>query len=163
MPGIAAVDFYISTQKCVLCMKFFSDSVPNFHHDRAIVCTGKHLCGAATDLMLRCIMVHKPIPKEHSSEEEMKFYRSFIKGVSLALCCHHRCEWRSYVGREFIQSCGLTCRQFQLLCGVTSWATCATKHVPIGVCVFSVFFFFLHWEYNRKTSRMTYTEKIYHE
>ena len=26
-----------------------------------------------------------------------------VKGVSIALCCHHQCSWNTYVGKAFFQ------------------------------------------------------------
>lgn len=63
----------------------------------------------------------------------------------MAFCCHHRCQWSSYVGREFfqvssasckieyytqtimhIQEVGLTKSDFDVMCGMVSWAVCGT-------------------------------------
>lgn len=44
-----------------------------------------------------------------------------------ALCCHHRCSWRSFVGKKYIlQTAGFLASEFPLLCGITSWATCGS-------------------------------------
>jgi hypothetical protein len=43
----------------------------------------------------------------------------------VALCCHHRCTWQSYVGKEFIKNCGLSPGEFTLLCKLSGW-TAAT-------------------------------------
>jgi hypothetical protein len=45
--------------------------------------------------------------------------------VTVALCCHHRCTWQSYVGKEFIKNCGLSLGEFTLLCKLSGW-TAAT-------------------------------------
>ena len=46
----------------------------------------------------------------------------------IALCCHHRCVWSTYCGKEYLVSeeTGLSKDDFGLLCGLTSWATCGT-------------------------------------
>merc|ERR1711974_11834 len=48
--------------------------------------------------------------------------------VMIALCCHHRCEWKFFVGQEnLVDSFGLeTINEFNVLCGLTSWATCGS-------------------------------------
>ncbi|MPC99272.1 tRNA:m(4)X modification enzyme TRM13 [Portunus trituberculatus] len=53
-----------------------------------IVGLGKHLCGSASDLALRCLCQHPGMQ---------------VVGVVLALCCHHRCVWDSYCGLEVLQ------------------------------------------------------------
>lgn len=51
-----------------------------------------------------------------------------IKGIFIALCCHHRCEWQHYVGRYYIEKWGFEEGSFQILTSLTSWATCGNKH-----------------------------------
>ena len=50
----------------------------------------KHLCGAATDLAMRCLATF-------SSSENAQ---SKIETILIALCCHHRCDWNIYVGKK---------------------------------------------------------------
>ena len=45
----------------------------------------------------------------------------------LALCCHHRCEWRSYVGKALMAQWGISARQFHLMCCLSSWAVCGSR------------------------------------
>jgi tRNA:m4X modification enzyme len=49
-----------------------------------------------------------------------------IEGILIALCCHHRCDWSSYVGKDFLLKRGLTGDDFSILQGITSWAVCGT-------------------------------------
>ncbi|RUS88768.1 hypothetical protein EGW08_003485 [Elysia chlorotica] len=46
-------------------------------------------------------------------------------GIMIALCCHHQCTWDTYVGRKFMELCGLGPEEFDLLTRLSSWATCA--------------------------------------
>lgn len=70
----------------------------------------KHLCGAATDLTIRCLKNHI-IHNQHDS-------------ILIALCCHHRCSWQSYIGREFFEdTLGLTRHDFEIMTRMSSWAT----------------------------------------
>ena len=48
-------------------------------------------------------------------------------GIVLALCCHHRCEWRSYVGKALMARWGISARQFHLMCCLSSWAVCGSR------------------------------------
>ena len=50
-----------------------------------------------------------------------------LEAIVLALCCHHRCDWQTYTGKEFFKDLGLSARDFHLICSMTSWATCATR------------------------------------
>lgn len=47
-----------------------------------------------------------------------------VRGLVVAFCCHHKCEYSSYVGREYLQRCGFTADEFPVLCKIVSWATC---------------------------------------
>ena len=98
------------SDKCVL-------SVPCaflLYHIRVIDCL---------DLMLRCVTRLRP-HDEHKRR---------VVGVVLALCCHHRCHWRSYVGKRFIaEQCRLSARQFHILCSMSSWATCSSRPIADG-------------------------------
>ncbi|KAH9489457.1 tRNA:m(4)X modification enzyme TRM13 [Bulinus truncatus] len=48
-----------------------------------------------------------------------------LKGIMIALCCHHQCTWESYCGKDFMQSVGISPADFNLLTRLSSWATCA--------------------------------------
>ena len=54
----------------------------------------KHLCGAATDLALRCLQTFSA-----SGNAKGK-----IETILIALCCHHRCDWNIYVGKKNLKS-----------------------------------------------------------
>ncbi|XP_048458434.1 tRNA:m(4)X modification enzyme TRM13 homolog isoform X2 [Rhincodon typus] len=123
-----------------------------------VVGIGKHLCGAATDLALRCLMesyktnledTGKEPPEKRLKSDEMCTIgdhkclsnctvdsaenRSPVLGVAIALCCHHRCEWRYYVGKEFFFSQGLDAEDFRIFQRMSSWATCGMKWHASGV------------------------------
>ena len=55
-----------------------------------MVGVSKHLCGAATDLALRCL-------ETFSASGNAK---GKIETILIALCCHHRCDWNIYVGKD---------------------------------------------------------------
>ncbi|CAH1107161.1 unnamed protein product [Psylliodes chrysocephalus] len=76
-----------------------------------IVGVTKHLCGEATDLAIRCL----------SNIHENK-----VSGCVLTFCCHHRCRWVPYTGKEFFFENGLDKNDFDIMCGMASWATCGT-------------------------------------
>ena len=77
---------------------------------------GKHLCGVATDYTLRSLVAAASGGSDGAR-------RAVVDGVVVATCCHHRCEWRSYVNQEYILSLGFSREQFGTLCALSSWAT----------------------------------------
>lgn len=50
-----------------------------------------------------------------------------VRGLIVAFCCHHKCEYSSYVGREYLRECGFTADEFPVLCRIVSWATCGIQ------------------------------------
>lgn len=50
-----------------------------------------------------------------------------VKGIVIALCCHHRCDWHHYVGRDFFQKLGLGQKEFGVFQRMSSWATCGSR------------------------------------
>lgn len=80
-----------------------------------IVGVSKHLCGAATDLALRCLLA--------SSTNEAKVN---TKGFVIALCCHHRCAWQPFVGKKFFQENQITEEEFVIMTKMVSWAICGS-------------------------------------
>ncbi|XP_023011880.2 tRNA:m(4)X modification enzyme TRM13 homolog [Leptinotarsa decemlineata] len=78
-----------------------------------IVGVTKHLCGQATDLALRCMA---------NAEEN----REKVGGCVMTFCCHHRCRWIPYTGKEFFKQSDLSSDDFYIVCGMSSWATCGS-------------------------------------
>ncbi|XP_030228294.1 tRNA:m(4)X modification enzyme TRM13 homolog isoform X1 [Gadus morhua] len=116
-----------------------------------LVGVGKHLCGSATDLALRCLFEgvasetappckrsryqEEPAPPSHHpappsprpappSPHPAPPSRADVCGVAIALCCHHRCAWRPYVGKQFFRENGLGASEFAAFRRMSSWATC---------------------------------------
>lgn len=50
-----------------------------------------------------------------------------VAGIVIALCCHHRCDWRHYVGREYFKALGLGAEDFYYFQRMSSWATCGMR------------------------------------
>ncbi|XP_024892411.1 tRNA:m(4)X modification enzyme TRM13 homolog isoform X2 [Temnothorax curvispinosus] len=76
----------------------------------------KHLCGTATDLTIRCLV------KSMNDEPKVD-----VRGLIVAFCCHHKCEYSSYVGREYLRQCDFIADEFPVLCSIVSWATCGSR------------------------------------
>ncbi|XP_069497690.1 tRNA:m(4)X modification enzyme TRM13 homolog isoform X2 [Ambystoma mexicanum] len=119
-----------------------------------VVGIGKHLCGAATDLALRCLVesytavAEEPIPKRLKNDTAEATDNSAISsdaprhnasekslpvtGIVIALCCHHRCDWVHYVGKAFFQTLGLSEDDFGIFQRLSSWATCGRREKLAG-------------------------------
>lgn len=88
-----------------------------------------------------------------------------VKGVILALCCHHCCSWPQYVGRPFLQNLGFTAviaydYYFPIFAGVNFYlviAICTPILTLTPTFMFAFFRYFGgHWLLNwhlKKTSR----------
>uniref|UniRef100_A0A8C3BXI8 tRNA:m(4)X modification enzyme TRM13 n=1 Tax=Cairina moschata TaxID=8855 RepID=A0A8C3BXI8_CAIMO len=126
------------------------NKVPSLEKKRLpVVGIGKHLCGAATDLALRCLVEsyatccegenEEPAAKRPKNDKTEMAARSSadnernkedfkpVAGIVIALCCHHKCDWTHYVGREFFQSVGLGPVEFHYFQRMSSWATCGMR------------------------------------
>ncbi|KAL6073687.1 tRNA:m(4)X modification enzyme TRM13 [Balamuthia mandrillaris] len=76
-----------------------------------MVVVGKHLCGGASDLAFRCV-ANAISSHQHQSETERD--NKYI-GIAIALCCHHRCDWTSYVNKKFFRQLGFTPFEFKVM------------------------------------------------
>jgi len=86
-------------------------------HPKPVIGIGKHLCGGATDLMLRCLMDNNIVTAEKGN---------LCEGLVLALCCHHRCTWGVYVGQDYFTSLGFSPQEAHLIYSMSTWATDGT-------------------------------------
>ncbi|XP_006434529.2 tRNA:m(4)X modification enzyme TRM13 homolog isoform X2 [Citrus clementina] len=79
---------------------------------------GKHLCGPATDLALRCCLMEQYTQDnvEHCSSN------NYIRGLSIATCCHHHCQWKHYTNKKHMLNLGITKEEFHAISWFTSWA-----------------------------------------
>ncbi|XP_068878673.1 tRNA:m(4)X modification enzyme TRM13 homolog isoform X2 [Aphelocoma coerulescens] len=106
----------------------------------------QHLC---LNLALRCLVEsyttccdggdEEPAPKRsRAAQTEVAPQRSAgnesttedhkpVAGIVIALCCHHKCDWTHYVGREFFKSVGLGPVEFHYFQRMSSWATCGMR------------------------------------
>ena len=59
-----------------------------------------------------------------------------VRGVVIALCCHHRCKWASFYGQEVLSDLGFTATDFHIISHMTSWAVCGIRpnHKEANVC-----------------------------
>ena len=78
---------------------------------RAVVCA-KHLCGAATDYVLRAAVGARARGAAADAPA----------ALVLGTCCHHRCAWHAYPNRPYLEALGLRgASHFAALCRVATW------------------------------------------
>ncbi|XP_038000785.1 tRNA:m(4)X modification enzyme TRM13 homolog isoform X2 [Motacilla alba alba] len=65
---------------------------------------------------------HKSAGNESTTEDHKP-----VAGIVIALCCHHKCDWTHYVGKEFFKSVGLGPVEFHYFQRMSSWATCGMQ------------------------------------
>ncbi|KAH9290713.1 hypothetical protein KI387_034830, partial [Taxus chinensis] len=94
------------------------ESLKGFHY----AAVGKHLCGPATDLALRCCFHGKNSTDNVSEDVKTRGSCPCIKGLAIATCCHHLCQWKSYVNKSFFLNLGFTREEFCAITWLTSWA-----------------------------------------
>lgn len=90
---------------------FCIDKLPALKNSKHCVAVSKHLCGGATDLTLRCIT---------------QVSERLTDLIMIAVCCHHRCDWRSFVGKDFFKEHHISQREFVIITKMVSWAICGT-------------------------------------
>lgn len=88
-----------------------------------VLSISKHLCGAATDLTLRCLNKSSKMKDEYAAV--------------IAMCCRHICNSQDYINPEFIKTIlanssrkgNLSFEQFfKCLTKICSYATCSIKN-----------------------------------
>lgn len=50
-----------------------------------------------------------------------------VGGIVIALCCHQRCEWKNFFGRDILESFGFGAADFHILTRMASWAVCGKR------------------------------------
>ena len=78
------------------------DLLGQFRDSVRSAAVGKHLCGVATDLTLRCYT-------------RAVIERSGVAYVALALCCHHLCQWEGFVDIGTLTRHGIGAGEFALM------------------------------------------------
>ncbi|KAK6937221.1 Methyltransferase TRM13 [Dillenia turbinata] len=79
---------------------------------------GKHLCGPATDFTLRCCL-----KKRHDQDRQLNIpSRVCLRGLAIATCCHHLCQWKHYTNKRYLMNLGITKEDFNAITWFTSWA-----------------------------------------
>uniref|UniRef100_A0A0D9W116 tRNA:m(4)X modification enzyme TRM13 n=1 Tax=Leersia perrieri TaxID=77586 RepID=A0A0D9W116_9ORYZ len=78
---------------------------------------GKHLCGPATDMTMMCCLHER-----YSHAHEKEYGKNNLRGLALATCCHHLCQWNHYANKTFLSELGITEEDFHAMTWFSSWA-----------------------------------------
>nr|BAJ88805.1 predicted protein [Hordeum vulgare subsp. vulgare] len=78
---------------------------------------GKHLCGPATDMTIMCCL-----HEQHNHTEEKGHDKHHLRGLALATCCHHLCQWKHYANKSFLSGLGIAEEEFHAMTWFSSWA-----------------------------------------
>lgn len=84
-----------------------------------VVGIGKHLCGAATDFAIKCSILGNSAVKDDNIGPK-------TAAMLITLCCHHRCEWKNLVGKEFFIENDVSAKEFAIITKMVGWAICGT-------------------------------------
>ena len=93
---------------------------------------GKHLCGAATDLSLKCysnaMMCNN---NNNNNNEEIDNHNDIKKSgsVTFAMCCHHLCTFDTFINSNLLQKHGIERGEFLLLRRLATKSRCHPKKV----------------------------------
>ena len=83
---------------------------------------GKHLCGVATDLSLKCYCAGL-----HHRLDNHPHHLGPIGSVTLAMCCHHLCSFDDYVNVGLLQRHGIERGEFLLIKKLVTKYRCHPK------------------------------------
>lgn len=82
-----------------------------------VVAISKHLCGAATDLALRCLVNFRAAARAEASAPP-------IRATTIALCCHGLCDYETYVAKQWLLAAvGIDGAGFDRMKRSAAWAT----------------------------------------
>lgn len=91
---------------------FIDDIVTKeFNNNKNFVGVSKHLCGAATDLTIQCILQNPTL-------------NSRFQGMIVAMCCRHCCDYDmlSLHSKQYLEKFGIEREGFKHLMKFASWA-----------------------------------------
>ncbi len=92
-----------------------ADATEVHQRQRPVVVIAKHLCGAGTDVALRCAA--RCAGARAAGAGAVR-----LAGVAVAPCCHHACRWSSFCGKRALRAAGIGPLQFALATRMASWA-----------------------------------------
>lgn len=51
---------------------------------------------------------------------------SLTEGIIIAVCCHHRCTWQTFVGKDFLIENDINREEFEVMTKICGWAICGS-------------------------------------
>ncbi|KAK9447950.1 methyltransferase TRM13-domain-containing protein [Limtongia smithiae] len=102
--------------------------------DGGIVAISKHLCGAATDLTVQCLLnyermrVLSPASQIEDTLQSQHTRHRDVKGILIALCCRQKCSYDSFP-LQYLTDHARNPRDFEILVRMSSWALCGRRPV----------------------------------
>ncbi|KAF9164349.1 hypothetical protein DFQ26_001560 [Actinomortierella ambigua] len=104
---------------------------------RPVVALSKHLCGGATDITLKCLVDYRDSfggsdGNGHDDGRNDEERAQAIRGILIALCCHHCCRHHMYPNQAFLEECGITERDFALITRMSSWGVSVNTTKTLG-------------------------------
>ncbi|CAN1189007.1 tRNA:m(4)X modification enzyme TRM13 homolog, partial [Linum perenne] len=100
----------------------------------------------AADLTLRCCL---PERDSKDATEQAGKENPFLEGFAIATCCHHLCQWKHYINKEFMLSLGISKEEFHAITWFTSWPVDGDHGAEVSIVImgrrthvlFVIFFF----------------------
>lgn len=89
---------------------------------KRVVGIGKHVCGAATDLAIKCLCQANHERCMNQADPPL------VVGVGIALCCRHACTWEDYVDHSWILDAGFSPENFATILHLSTWAHQDASH-----------------------------------
>jgi tRNA:m4X modification enzyme len=100
-----------------------------------VIVAAKHLCGVATDLAIRSLL-HCQTPSSSSDTTTTTATpatttsanvtnnnkQQWQRGIAIATCCHHSCQFHDYLGKDWLLEQGISSQEFDILRSWTGWA-----------------------------------------
>ena len=68
-----------------------------------------------------------PDPKRTCTHNTSRLPSSKLRGLVIALCCHHRCSWSQLAGADWLRGRGFSPIDAHLVSKMTSWAVCGVR------------------------------------
>lgn len=97
---------------------------------------GKHVCGQATDFVCKAVAranqtarqhAETTAPSDRTTSAAPSASAPLIECVAIATCCHHLCVWENYCNPGFMESLGLTAKDFHAMTRMSTWRTCGYR------------------------------------
>ncbi len=89
-----------------------------------------HNCSSSAAVRMREAGTYEQATSSRAdrSDEDPAGARRGLQGFAIATCCHHRCSWEHYTGRELFRQHGMSKADFQLAAWMTG-ESCLGAHV----------------------------------